>query len=273
MTIQELERETNEEYSLDSIETTEELENIVRSMGIPIVSFYEFDINVAREVVEALGAILKKYPALKKTICAVGGADDIAFNMNVLNHENKKVEKENPQVIWNDYVDNDYFMQMCYRFNQALFPTYLSIAIIDKSKYSEIEEAIKISVSDGYNPPSVNSIKDFIYHEVGHILDFVLSIRTIISRMFKDNCTEIAKKISGYAARQQTEEGKIAEIIAEAFAEYTINPETTNEIIRMIGETIDKEYAFRENGPLFNINRDYGSNMKFPEEEEPAKKI
>lgn len=265
MSIHELEKEVRREYSLDSIKSIDDLEDTVREIGIPLVDFSGTDLNVGIAVAEAIGAMFKKYPALKNTICAIGNTDSINFHLNILSTEVKENDKIEGNVHYKEYLEcPNTWIRNCSADNGYRIIYYAFILGNEYKNYSydELVKDIEKSALNLFHPPHLKTIQSLIYHEFGHVFDKLLNISTNdkIINIFEQKIQDVGSQISRYANKQDSKNNIVIEIIAEAFAEYTMSPETANEAVRLIGELIEKEYSLNENNSIFNINYYLGQN-------------
>ncbi len=101
------------------------------------------------------------------------------------------------------------------------------------------KNSLKQCVQSGYHPIGCDTIASVFDHEVAHVIDNVLQLKSNIEMrelFHKYSRQEIEQGLSRYAI----EENKIGEFIAEGWAEYCNNP-NPRKIAVEIGKIIEKE--------------------------------
>ena len=247
--------------------TIKRLEDFVKNnLNIPNVNFSGLKLEAVEEIVEALTLVIKKYPALSNSICSIGPSEDINNQFNLVS--NSKIGKK---IEWEDFVvDTCVMSAVCL----GGIPILKKNNIIDKKRFIGIAysnlivnkdvkrinfEAIIGSMMGIYHQ-HCKSIKNFVYHEIGHVLDFILdfsgdkNLEKIVRNINGSNFNNLGKKVSSYATNS------IADLIAESFAEYFVCPDS-NELIKAIGEYIDQKYKIFENSTIFMINQKFSKKQ------------
>lgn len=252
----------------------QDYEQFVReNLNIPNVSFAGLDISTIKDIVEALTIVIERYPALRNSICAIGSNEDINNQFNLIENSNKRKE-----IKWEDFSVEDgspmssvsigTHIPIIRSGNIFTLQDYIALAYGKKTMYKGIDElnsSSEYNAQFGYHPKHCTTFKGYIFHEIGHILDFILDFYHD-KKLFElieqksNNFTSIGEKISEYATFGYRE------IIAEAFAEYMICPDS-NELVHSIGEYIDKKYKKFENSKIFNINQKFSAHLVRAEDE------
>ncbi|MBQ9369546.1 MAG: hypothetical protein IJU10_00555 [Clostridia bacterium] len=209
----------------------------------------------ARDFVEALISIMFRYPRLRPKMGYVGSKKGF---LSVLQH----LALAEP-----DYVRRFELDGICTRKDLETVAVD-GITIIDKINYERtargnilaqafslygVVDALIVDEEDfgpsGY-PRTCNDMKNgsspqgcdkpisVVYHEIGHLLDYLLSINedpAFMNYYESFSKDEIRRNVSYYAATNARE------FFAEAFAEYMCNP-SPRKVARQIGEYIEKKY-------------------------------
>lgn len=146
--------------------------------------------------------------------------------------------------------------------------TFTAIAYGEKLMGKDINELNSQAQSNAeieFHPKHCILFKCSVYHEIAHLLDFILNLSRDpklyeLIKEKSDNFSNIDTKISEYALN-----GKYSDIIAEAFAEYMVCPES-NDLISSIGTYINKKYKLFEDSKLFKINQKFFTHFIKAEE-------
>ena len=104
--------------------------------------------------------------------------------------------------------------------------------------YIKMISALRQSERDGFHPRGCASPESVVYHEIGHMLDYLCNLSQnaeMKAYVASLSSREVLDGVSQYATVS------MQELIAEAFAEYTCNP-SPRKIARFIGGFIDTEY-------------------------------
>lgn len=240
------------------------LEQYVKEkLGIPYVYFSGLDTLVAKEIVYALEIVIKRYPKLRHTICSIG--DNYEINNQFKLVENyRKSQKNNKEdfVFENESVLSSVSIGTHVPIIKAgsviQMKSFIALAYGDCLKSRSLDELNFEAQSNaivGFHPKDCTDFKSKIFHEMGHILDFVLDITK--DNKFYDLIEEksngfknIASDISLYAMQ-----ANLSDILAETFAEYMINP-SYNELISQIGKFVDEKYEkCLDSKALFLVNQ------------------
>ena len=105
--------------------------------------------------------------------------------------------------------------------------------------YIALVSSLRRSAAMGFHPQGCNTPESVVYHELGHLIDYLCGISE------KNVLRDYVNRLSEYEVRTQLSEYATTssmELIAEAFAEYMCN-DTPRPIARYVGATIDREYA------------------------------
>lgn len=254
-------------------------EYVKENFGIPYVNFSGLDITVIRDIVEALEIVIKKFPALKNSICSIGSNEEINNQYNIVINSNKW-----KKIKWDDFIvdEGEKMSAISIGTHIPLFKdgyifeihSFIGLAfgeILIGSNIEQLNLEAKQNSDVGFHPKHCSTFKSVIYHEIGHVLDSILSLSndkklyTLISEK-SDGFKTIHSKISVYALQ-----AKLGEIIAEAFAEYMICP-NANDLINCIGDYISKKYKDFEESRIFMINKRFSNHLMYVEELKSRKK-
>lgn len=249
--------------------TIEDYERFIKDKyGIPYVSYENLDISVAKDITEALINVFNKYPRLADSICAFGTIKDIndKYNLTKNSIKSKKIK-------WEDYDEDiedillatvNVSSKKSHKEKKNIFLPCLFIGIGygEEVMLENIGTLNNIAYGDSIDnmlPRDCTTFKAYIYHEIGHVLDYVLELRNDqdLYDIVKDKTNNfdkdiISEKVSGYYEKEPYYD----EIIADSFSAYMINP-YSNDLISSIGIYIDNKYNRFENSRIFRVNDRY----------------
>ncbi len=205
-------------------------------MGIPNVSLSHLDALQAKEITEALKIIFNKYPDLKDSICAVGDAESIKNQMNLI------LFSFNPNEKWKSFSADRAIMTMYTLKDSGLIFHGLNTPIIftglcfEDAFFSNNFETIQSkAVRLGIVTKYTATIKGIVYHEIGHLLDNILNISNSkeFAQILSYKNWNILTEIDFHAVNS------LKELLAEAFSEYILNP-NPSELVTLLGQLIDR---------------------------------
>lgn len=254
-------------------------EYVKKDIGIPYVNFSELDITVIKDIVEALEVVIQKFPALKNSICSIGNNEDInnQYNMVINSNKFKKIK-------WDDFVisNGEKMSTVSVGTHIPLFKngsifeikSFIALAygnLLIEKNIEELNLEAKYNSDTGYHPKHCNTFKSVIYHEIGHVLDFILNLSKdkklyALIKEKSDGFQTIHTKISLYALQP-----KLEDIIAEAFAEYMVCS-NANDLINSIGDYILRKYKDFEQSKIFMINNKFSNHLVSEQQNRMAKK-
>ena len=252
------------------------LENYLKvRYGIPYVNFDDLDYYKAKLIVFSFIRVLNRYPALSKTICAIGNVKTICNQFNLSSHSNKDEDTHFFEV-YKEENFSDVFSTVCSGYEWLCFKKYYYIAIsygkfILDNDINSLQNNFKAWSTHNFSPKHCNNIQSMIYHEMGHVLTFILNLRddkklkAIIDKytIYKEY---IPLMLSTYATTDEEE------LIADAFAEYMMCSKS-NRLVNAIGTYIDNKYKKFEKSSAFRINNKYGNNLFTEKEIRKAKEL
>ena len=256
------------------MKTIKDYEDFIKdNYGIPYISYDNLDITVAEDITYALINIFNKYPRLSDSICAFGTVNDIInkYNLSKNSIKSKKLK-------WEDYGEDleDIFLvtvnvssEKYHKEKEELFLPCLFLGIgygldVMLDNIGTLNSIARSDVMDNLLPRDCNTFKSYIYHEIGHALDYILELRNddklydIISEKTNDFDNEVIReKVSGYYETEPYYD----EIIADCFSAYMMNP-YANDLISSVGIYIDNKYNKFENSRIFDVNRRYKTKQR-----------
>lgn len=247
-------------------------ENILSiEMGVPNVSLSSLSIKQAEEVVEALRVIFYKYPDLKNSLCAIGDAESINNQMNLISFS------VNPNAKWENLSPDNANMSMCTLKYQGLnilkllsMPSIIFAGLSFEEEFLKgnawelkMSKAVELGVVTKYT----GTTKGIVYHEIGHLLDKILNISESkeFDRILSYKKWNILTEIDFHAG------ASLKELLAEAFSEYIANP-NPSELVSLLGQLIDKKYAESKGKNIFNINYKYKDFLERAKDEMDSKR-
>lgn len=236
-----------------SFHTVNEVEEYIRNvLGIPYVNLDSFHLDVCIEIVSTLEEVFSKYPLLKGTICSIGQREDINNQINLILasdiDEGWKMED------WEEIRKESNFMS-CHGTKSDCHITYISLAFLERAKILNLNEQnykLMWESIHSIHPEHCYDFRSSIWHEIGHIFDYVLTITARKDFLEKLSEINVSCDISKYAATSPRE------TFAEAFAEYH-STNYPNDAVSSIVEIALQEYKKREKkkSQIFQISKKY----------------
>ncbi len=231
-------------------QTTQDLEEYAQQvLKIPYVNFHEIDFHICKALLNTLEEVFHKYPLLKDSLCAIGSQEDIEAHINLISSCEEGYEGWTTFQVPKSY----YFSCICGEIdNSVLYCGMILGNGLQDCTLKEINELILYNAFSRMHTIHTKSMRELVWHEVGHIMDFVLHISS--RPEFQDllETFDIEQTISRYATKNELE------ALAEAFAEYhaTTKP---NKAVYQITRYVLKEYKKREakKSEIFNISKAY----------------
>lgn len=235
--------------------TTAEAEAFAKSMGVRAV-YTGVDIDVANAMNEAIAAAVDYHPDALKYLASAGSGqavnkelkkalvdyylDDMSESLASFGITGeaavKRAEKWASKSVGR--IDGS-TLAYARRTSSDVVKGFDGIFVNDKfgKKAQDMLDALARAEKAGYHPVDCATIKSAFDHEMGHILDYVLQVRSDpeMQRLYRSMTkAEISAGLSEYGST------KIAEFIAEGYAEYRNSP-APRKIARDIFAIIDKK--------------------------------
>ncbi len=217
--------------------------------------------EAARCLVSVVLECCLKYPLLRAKTCFIGSVDAFCERMKEAAEGNGEVivqfglEKIIDDTSELKKIGEAAYVSMCAQKKKK--DDYLAFAsnhsgffdavVLDpqdfgSNAFSEQEELLKYNVEIGFHPEGCGSIEYVIYHEMGHLLDYILDVSNSdeFENMKKDyKPADITCELCRYAAYNSQE------MLAEAFAEYFCNKKP-RPLAKRIGLMSDRAYAAKK---------------------------
>lgn len=235
---------------LESIYSVDQLSSFVRKHGFcDICDFSGLNISAARTIVNCVIAVIYKYPYLRGTMCYVGSKNGYVAML-------KKFTRYDPQTLKLLGVQHICDNAMAQSIGQTLLEliseqtesatnNVLAQAIsgmglvdgilLDENDFSttrflQIKKNLLECEKSGFYPRGCNSVSSVIYHELGHMVDFLCRASEddeLVMQYKSSTKHEIGNKLSEYAATS------VREYVAEGFSEYMSSsaPRTTAKFV------------------------------------------
>ena len=229
------------------LNTTTNLENYARNvLGIPYVDFKEIDPRTIKMMLKVLKEAYNRYPLLAKAIILMGRKEYLNNYLNLTycaDYNNwgnwlRKTYRLNdlPDMIRNPEYASFVTAHLYCEPNQNKFLGVGILPLLEKCNYDEYQQLV---LNDQATIKHREYIEANFWHEVGHMLDFLMGISSSseFNEIIKNQ--DIQNKISLYATLN------VKETLAEAFAEYIILlklKQLDDGIIKDIGKLVDKTY-------------------------------
>lgn len=243
---------------IDAAPNCRQLENLVRKYSLcDVCDFSDINLYGVKRALKVLVRVLYRYPKLRSKLCYIGSPNGYFSKMDSLAWGDKDVLKDfglqyicqsdiaiklgrMMKVIARNAVtsSNDYVAMAVNAF--GLFDAVL----LDQNDYEgyayiQLVSRLRQDVASGFAPEGCHTPEAIVYHELGHMLDYMCDIsesRELLSYVRTLSSRDVENGLSRYAATSTRE------LIAEAFAEYMCN-DTPRSIARKIGSIVEREYA------------------------------
>lgn len=219
--------------------TTIEYETYIKNvLGIPYVNLENIDEEIIKIILQVLKQSYQKYPLLSKSLVAIGKKEDInnqlllSYCADKIDWYNWQSKNKNSDYIGNiskstfvinslEKNDNCYYLGLC------ICPILEQLSYLDFEEYKKENPNGHVAICNAFLKPAV-------WHEIGHMLDFIMHISDSIAfkKIIKNH--NIETEISSYATIDN------AELLAEAFSMHIMNED--NNLTKKIALLIDKEY-------------------------------
>ncbi len=226
-------------------------------LGIPYVNFANIDEDIIKIILKVLKEAFNRYPLLSHSLIAIGNKEDINNQLLLTYCSDKTCWHDWQRKYQNiDYVGNishSTFVTSCleqygdcYYLSLCLCPILKQLSFLDFEKYKNENPNGHVAIKETFLKPT-------IWHEVGHMLDFIMHISDslTLAKIVKNH--NIEKEISLYATIDK------AELLAEAFSMYILKE--NNPLAKKIGLLIDKKYLRYSKNILlkekFNVQKYY----------------
>ena len=238
----------------EAVKSISEAEAVIRSLGVPNVSYKGIDLNVANEMNQSLVEHFNDFPELKNNIQFFGSAQE---KKKFLEDAVRKYYKE----LYANYISvygektinkkidslvNRYFRtrgEYAHAFDHREYfnnKVFSGLAINKKfgGNVSAFMQALERDVKSKFHPVGCDTVKSVFDHEFGHQLDYLLKVSD------SDEFIQLTRgKVSGDSLSRYALKNR-KETLAEAWAEYRNNPEP-RPIAKAIGELIESKYKAR----------------------------
>lgn len=217
--------------------------------------------EAARCLVSVVLECCLKYPLLRAKTCFIGSVDAFCERMKEAAEGNGEVivqfglEKIIDDVNELKKLGEGAYASMCAQKKKK--DDYLAFAsdhygffdavVLDSQDFGNNalgaqEEALVYNAEVGFHPEGCTSVEYVIYHEMGHLLDYILEVSSSdeFENMKKDyKPADITRELCRYAAYNSQE------MLAEAFAECFCNKKP-RPLAKRIGLMIDRAYAAKK---------------------------
>ena len=214
------------------------LENYTKNiLNIPYVNFEGIDPRTIKMVLKVLKEAFNRYPLLKKSLMLVGKYKYLNNYLNLTIYSNYEIWKNNKVEDFIMIPEKSSLATMHLQYGKEHL--FLGLALLPLLEKYNLEQIKMISKYDRASIKHREIVDNIVWHEVGHMLDFIMGISSTKKFQNLIKNYNIKKEISAYA----TVDNK--ETLAEAFAEYIIElklKELQPSLIQSIGSLIDETY-------------------------------
>lgn len=236
-----------------------EIEDYIRDIiGIPYVNLEGIDIEVCNVIIDTLEEFFSLYPLFRKSIVAIGQSQYMEEQANLICLLDNNVTDDGVEnFVWVKYVNhfNSVWMNTLATYDKNNLLTYfglnLSIYIRNHSLSTMDMDFRKKSIA-GFHTPNCNTFRSVLYHEFGHLFDYILKISSNPKFFELLKNMDIEHDVSSYATTNEME------AFAEAFSEYH-STDTPNESIKKIVEFGLAEYNLRaeKKSEIFDVSKKF----------------
>lgn len=243
---------------IDAAANCQQLENLVRRYSIcDVCDFSDINLYGVKRALKVLVKALYRYPKLRSKLCYIGSPNGYLSQMDNLAWGDHSVLKDFglQYICQTDIaIKLGRMMKVVARGAMSKSDDYVAMAVnafglfdavlLDQNDYEgyayiKLASNLRHSVASGFSPEGCHNPESIVYHELGHMLDYLCKIsesRELISYVSTLSSHDVEKGLSRYATTSTQE------LIAEAFSEYMCN-DTPRSIARKIGSIIEREYA------------------------------
>ena len=212
-------------------------EYLQNTLHVPYVNLVNIDETTKQIITQALDEAIKRYPVLSNSLIAIGNKEYInnqllltycSDKLSWLKWQKKPISDFIGDIKTSTFVITSLQREdRCYYLGLCLCPILEQLSYLDFENYKKINPNGHVAVKNSFLQPA-------IWHEIGHMLDFIMHISDSIafSKLIKHH--NIEQEISQYATKDKQE------LLAESFSMYALNAK--NPLATEIGLLIDKEY-------------------------------
>lgn len=243
-------------------QNNEELATICERLNVADKIYLgKVDLWLAKHALSAVYRTLKKFPALRRMMNYFGTLngflklkEEIINQLNIFDPEIINCLTEEIEDFYTNCKDmfkNNNGLAVAFIIELAGYN--ISGIIINGKSFNQKDVLNNLIKNEliGFNPKNCNTIKSVIEHELGHMFDFLLSIKSsyeLKKLLSKYTIDEIGKNLSQYSVLNNKIDKM--EVIAEGWSEYC-NNSNPREISYTIGKLIEKKYQIK----FGNINK------------------
>ena len=233
-----------------------QLEALCKKYGIcDYADLSEINIFGSKLLLKVIVETLYKYPRLRSKMCFVGTHSGYKRSMqgliagdrevlkrfglhHILTEEDARAIATLTMGIVDSMGDEELYIATAisaYGFFDALL---MDEHDFDKQAFIKVNAHLRNDEVNGFHPKGCGNTTATVYHEVGHLLDYLLGVSgnaMFMSRYSSLSADVIKREVSTYATVSPQE------FVAEAFAEYMCNP-VPRPLAMWVGELIDRCY-------------------------------
>lgn len=254
---------TKVKKDVPKFKTTKEAQDWARENDLANVVNYEgLDVEIANAMNQSIYEATTEFPELRKNMEFVGSLQDlfdiqheilVKAKMNAF----KKLQPDLSDDYVRKFIKENYLKEIVPEDAFAASNTRIGLRGITFNKNLSIKEINKLlreGVTDKFRPIGCDTIKSVIDHEVGHMLDNLLTItndpkikNTLKEYIYEDALNPIVKykkltdDLSRYSWNNDNPD-KLREAIAEGYSEYKNNPKV-RKLAKIIGDRIKEKYG------------------------------
>lgn len=213
---------------------------IVKKYGLcDVCNFSGLNMSVSRIAVNCVISALYKYPRLRGAMCYVGSKKGyLSMLKKFSEHDEDTLKLLGVQYICDGSTARSLGQAVTELISEpdedpqenVLAHAISGMGLLDgilldendfgTEKFLQIKRSLKQNVRSGYSPKGCGSVASVIFHEIGHLLDYLCKVskdEEFAGQYEGKSEYEIGKSLSKYAATS------VKEYVAEGFAEYMSN--------------------------------------------------
>ncbi|MGN1061440.1 MAG: hypothetical protein ACI4QN_06885 [Candidatus Coproplasma sp.] len=235
-----------------------ELTSIIKKYGIgDVCDFSGLHISVSKHLTDCIVTALYMYPKLRSRICFIGSKKGYEYALEkfiayddtfikslgvqyILSQASAKQIGQGVSKIINETSGRNGGNMLAQAINVGcvLDGIVLDDKDFEKNDIRQIKIELERSVLASHSPKDCASVKSVIFHEIGHLLDYLCRIAEDVQlcSLYNSMSVEtIRTQLSYYATTS------IHEFIAEGFAEY-MSSQSPRSLARQVKQAIDRRY-------------------------------
>ena len=246
---------------IDLARNTDEIEAIAKKYYLcDVCELGELNLHGAIKLFKVVVELLYRYPMLRSRFCYIGSFSGYKKALAALKDRDREMVvafglqhlgsiesiSHISKMTLGSLVDMNYVGGECMASAISAFGLLDAMVLNPQSfggyDYVRMINSLRENERQGFHPVGCNTAESVIYHEAGHMLDYLASASADSALVALYNSLDkgrIEKELSGYAA------SSIAEFIAEAFSEFMTSERPralSREVSKILSEAYERAY-------------------------------